>query len=100
MNGTPHEETLTNLVILVDDDATRDHTIVDLPTNDNVSKILNSNKHQEPNDPGLKVSHLCIVVWQTVMLNVNGKLLIRKKAIRGDFEVDHLHRVNKNVNNK
>ena len=50
MNGKSHEEKLTNLAILIDNDATGCHTIVDLPKNDNVSKILNFDKHQEPTD--------------------------------------------------
>ena len=50
MNGKSHEEKLTNLTILIDNDATGSQTIVDLPKNDNVSKILNFDKHQEPTD--------------------------------------------------
>ena len=100
MNGIPHEEKLTNLAILVNDDAERSHTIVDLPTNDNVSKILNSDKHQEPNDPGLKVNHMCIVVWQNPDAKCEWYVAYEKKTIPGGFEVDHLDGVNKNVNNK
>ena len=55
---------LINLAILLDDEATSNHTIVDFPTNVDDFKILNSGKHQEPTGPGLKVSQFCIVVWQ------------------------------------
>ena len=98
MNGIPHEENVIHLAILLDDNATSSHTIVDLPTNDDVSKILNFDKHQEPTDPGLKVNQLCIVIWQNCDAKYECYVTYVKKAIPGVFEVDHLHRVN--ISNK
>ena len=103
-NGVPHEEKLINLAVLLDDDATSSRTIIDLPTNNDTWQWqwqwLDNDKYQEPTDPSLKVKQLCIVDWQNCGVKYEWYVAYVKKAIPGGFEVDHWHRINKDVNDK
>ena len=76
--------------------------VVHTMKNDDVSKILNCEKHKEPTDRGLKVNQLwCVLLFdKTVMPNIKCMLwcLCEKKAIHGGSETDHLYWVSKDVN--